>query len=380
MTDPLTPPGNKPMVTPIVTAVNYEYGSFELLRRITDGEIEGYTYHRDDNPTCRAVERQIAELEGAVDCVVATTGMAAISMVYLNYLQAGDHLLIFHDTYGANYKVSLLLEKFGVEVTWLDAWDEDQVPDHVRENTRMIFCETPSNPLVKVVDIRRLRKVADSVGAMLVVDNTFATPYHQLPLELGADLVVHSGTKAMAGHNDAMAGAIACKTKEQYDELWFNRQAIGTTLAPFSASLLERGLKTLDLRCRKMADNAMALAEFLHDHPGVSRVYYPGLSDDPGHETAAGQMHDGFGGMLAFDVGQTQEEAKRFVNRLNVVYHAVSLGSTESLVCLPVLSTMLYLPEERRTAFGVKPNTVRMSAGIEDQQVLLDDLAQALEE
>jgi cystathionine gamma-lyase/homocysteine desulfhydrase len=379
MTDPLTPPGNEPMVTPIVTAVNYEYGSFEVLRRITDGEIEGYTYHRDDNPTCRAVERQIAELEGAEDCVVATTGMAAITMVYLNYLEAGDHLLIFHDTYGANYKVSLLLEKFGVEVTWLDAWNEDEVPDHVRDNTRMIFCETPSNPLVKVVDIRRLREVADSAGAMLVVDNTFATPYHQLPLDLGADLVVHSATKAMAGHNDVMAGAIACKTKEQYDELWFNRQAIGTTLAPLSASLLERGLKTLELRCRRMADNAMAVAEFLADQPGISRVYYPGLTDDPGHQTATRQMRNGFGGMLAFDVGETQREAKEFVGRLQVIRHAVSLGCTESLVCLPVLSTMLYLPEERRTAFGVRPNTVRMSAGIEETQALLDDLARALE-
>ncbi|MFO7956770.1 MAG: aminotransferase class I/II-fold pyridoxal phosphate-dependent enzyme [Candidatus Brocadiia bacterium] len=379
MTNPLTPPGNEPMVTPIVTAVNYEYGSFEVLRRITDGEIEGYTYHRDDNPTCRAVERQIAELERAVDCVVATTGMAAITMVYLNYLEAGDHLLIFHDTYGANYKVSLLLEKFGVEVTWLDAWNKDEVPDHVRDNTRMIFCETPSNPLVKVVDIRRLAEVADSAGAMLVVDNTFATPYHQLPLELGADLVVHSATKAMAGHNDVMAGAVACKTKEQYDELWFNRQAIGTTLAPFSASLLERGLKTLELRCRRMADNAMAVAEFLADQPGISRVYYPGLPDDPGHETAARQMRNGFGGMLAFDVGETQREAKEFVGRLQVIRHAVSLGCTESLVCLPVLSTMLYLPEERRTAFGVRPNTVRMSAGIEETQALLEDLDRALE-
>lgn len=377
--DPLTPYGNRPMVTPIVSACNYEYVSFEILRQITDGEIDGYTYHRDDNPTCRAVEKQVAAMEGAPDCVLATTGMAAIAMVFLTYLEPGDQLLTFHDIYGANYKLALLLEKFGVEVTWLNAADQEQVADNVKDNTRMIFCETPSNPLVKTVDIAMLRRQADRVGAMLVVDNTFATPYHQLPLKLGAELVVHSATKGLGGHNDLMAGAIACSTKQYYDELWFTRQAIGTTLDPFSASRLERGLKSLDLRAAKMAENAQAMAEFLYSHPKVARVYYPGLPSDPGHEIAKRQMKNGFGGVLAFDVGQTQEDAKRFVEKLGVIYHAVSLGATETLVCLPVLTTMLYLPEERRTSFGVRPNTVRLSAGIGDTDELIEDLKQALE-
>lgn len=376
--DPLTPYGNRPMVTPIVSACNYEYVSFEILRQITDGEIDGYTYHRDDNPTCRAVEKQVAAMEGAPDCVLATTGMAAIAMVFLTYLEPGDQLLTFHDIYGANYKLALLLEKFGVEVTWLNAADQEQVADNVKDNTRMIFCETPSNPLVKTVDIAMLRRQADRVGAMLVVDNTFATPYHQLPLELGAELVVHSATKGLGGHNDLMAGAIACSTKQYYDELWFTRQAIGTTLDPFSASRLERGLKSLDLRAAKMAENAQAMAEFLYSHPKVARVYYPGLPSDPGHEIAKRQMKNGFGGVLAFDVGQTQEDAKRFVEKLEVIYHAVSLGATETLVCLPVLTTMLYLPEERRTSFGVRPNTVRLSAGIGHTDELIEDLKQAL--
>jgi len=243
----------------------------------------------------------------------------------------------------------------------------------------MIFCETPSNPLVKVVDIKRLRRHADKAGAMLVVDNTFATPYHQLPLTLGADLVIHSATKGLGGHNDLMAGAIACATKEQYDELWFTRQAIGTTLDPFPASLLERGLKTFEVRAAKMAENAMAMAKFLSKHPKITRICYPGLPGDPGYKIAKKQMHKGFGGVLAFDVGRTQKQAKRFVERLNVIYHAVSLGCTETLVCLPVLTTMLYLPEERRTLFGVKPNTVRLSAGIEPTDRLLGDLKQALQ-
>jgi len=375
----LTPYGNKPMVTPIVSAVNYEYVSFEILRQITDGEIDGYTYHRDDNPTVRMVEKKIAEMEKAQDCVICTSGMAALSMVFLTYLKAGDNLLTFHDVYGANYKVSLILERFGIEVTWLNAYDQDKVADAIKDNTTMIFCETPSNPLVKVLDIDYLRKQADRVNAKLVVDNTFATPYHQLPLTMGADLVVHSATKGLGGHNDLMAGAICCSTKEYYDELWFTRQAIGTTLDPFPASLLERGLKTFDIRAAKMAKNAMAIAEFLADHPKVTKIYYPGLKTDPGHETACKQMINGFGGILAFDVGQTQDDAKKFVEKLDLIYHAVSLGCTETLVCLPVLTTMLYLPEEKRTMFDVRENTVRLSAGIENTQELIDDLKHALE-
>ena len=374
----LTPYGNKPMVTPIVSAVNYEYVSFEILRQITDGEIDGYTYHRDDNPTCRAVEKEIALMEKANDCVICTSGMAALTMIFLTYLKAGDNLLTFHDIYGANYKVSLILEKFGVEVTWLDAAEPEKVAENIKDNTRMILCETPSNPLVKIVDIEYLRQQADRVGAMLVVDNTFATPYHQLPLTLGADLVVHSATKGLGGHNDLMAGVIACPKREYYDELWFTRQAIGTTLDPFPASLLERGLKTFEMRAAKMAENAMAIAEFLSGHPAVTRICYPGLANDPGHRIACKQMKNGFGGMLAFDVGSKQSQAKKFVEKLKVIYHAVSLGCTETLVCLPVLTTMLYLPEQRRTSFGVKPNTVRLSAGIEDIERLLDDLKQAL--
>ncbi len=376
--DPLTPYGNKPMVTPIVNAVNYEYGSFEVLRQITDGEIDGYTYHRDDNPTVRSVEKTVAIMEGAEDCIICTTGMAACTMVYLTYLSAGDHLILFHDIYGANYKVSLILEKLGVEVTWVDAGHAGDISEHVKKNTRMIFCETPSNPLCKVIDIAALRKQADKAGAMLIVDNTFATPYHQQPLSLGADLVVHSATKGLGGHNDLMAGAIA-GTKEHYNNLWFTRQAIGTTLDAYSASLLERGLKTFDLRAATMSANAQAMAEFLYGHPKVSRIIYPGLPDDPGYEVACKQMYDGFGGILAFDVGQTEDDAKMFINELKTIYHAVSLGATESLICIPYLTTMLYLPKERRTSFGVKVNTVRLSAGIEKSDLLIEDLKQALD-
>ena len=375
--DPLTPYGNRPMVTPIVHAVNYEYVDFEVLRQITDGEVDGYTYHRDDNPTVRKVEKDIATMEGAEDCVICTNGMAACSMVYLTYLQAGDNLLLFHDVYGAHYKVSLMLERFGVDVTWIDADESHNVGDYLKPNTRMIFLETPTNPLCKTIDIARMRGVADKANAMLVVDNTFATPRHQNPLALGADLVVHSATKALGGHNDLMAGAIA-GSKAHYDKLWFTRQAIGTTLDAYSASLLERGLKTFNLRADRMATNAMAIAKQLSAHPQISQMRYPGLETDPGHAIAAKQMHDGFGGIMAFDVGSTIEDAKRFISALDLVYHAVSLGATETLVCVPYLTTMLYMPPERRTTFGVRPNTVRLSAGIENTHRLLKDIEQAL--
>jgi len=377
-TDPLTPYGNKPMVTPIVNAVNYHYSSFEVLRQITDGEIDGYTYHRDDNPTVRAVEKKIAALEQAEDCIICTSGMAACTMVYLTYLSAGDHLILFHDIYGAHYKVSLILERMGIDITWLDAQQGKNISEYIKPNTKMIFCETPSNPLCKILDIAALRHEAEKVKALLVVDNTFATPYHQKPLLLGADIVVHSATKALGGHNDLMAGAIAC-SKSHYDKLWFTRQAIGTTLDAYSGSLLERGLKTFELRTEKMSANAMTIAEYLASHPKVARTQYPGLKDDPGHSTATKQMQNGFGGVLAFDVGNSQEDAKKFISELKTIYHAVSLGATESLICIPYLTTLLYMPPERRTVFGVNPNTVRLSVGIEKIETLLKDLEQALD-
>ncbi|MFP4502600.1 MAG: trans-sulfuration enzyme family protein [Candidatus Hydrogenedentota bacterium] len=375
--DPLTPYGNRPMVTPIVNAVNYQYDSFEVLRQITDGEIDGYTYHRDDNPTVRAVEKKIAALEGAEDCVLVTSGMAACTLVYLTYLKAGDNLIIFHDTYGANYKVSLILERLGVEVTWMDAAAASNISACIQPNTAMIFLETPSNPLCKIIDIAAVRAAADTVGAMVVVDNTFATPYHQQPLALGAHLVIHSATKGLGGHNDLMAGAIA-GDKDAYTALWFTRQAIGSTLDPHSAFLLDRGLKTFPLRAEVMNRNAQVVAEALHGHPKIARLSYPGLPHHPGHAIAASQMHNGFGGLLAFDVGENQEDAKRFINQLAVIYHAVSLGATETLICIPYLTTMLYLPPERRTVFGVRPHSVRLSMGIEPAEVLVADLEQAL--
>lgn len=375
--DPLTPYGNKPMVTPIVNAVNYEYLDFDVLQKITDGAIDGYTYHRDDNPTVRAVEEKVALMEEADDCVLCTTGMAACTMVYFTYLSAGDNLILFHDTYGAHYKVSLILERMGIEITWVDATESDNLEKFIKPNTKMIFLETPTNPLCKVIDIAKMRKFADKVNAMVVVDNTFATPYHQKPLALGADLVVHSATKALGGHNDLMAGAIACSA-EDYDKLWFTRQAMGTTLDAYSASLLERGLKTFPLRAEKMAESSMVVAEFLAAQPKISNLRYPGLKNDKGYDVAIKQMENGFGGVLAFDVGKTQEDAKAFISNLKVIYHAVSLGSTESLICIPYLTTMLYMPEERRIGFGVEPNTVRLSIGIEPIETLIADLTMAL--
>jgi cystathionine beta-lyase/cystathionine gamma-synthase len=379
MPDPLTPYGNKPMVTPIVNAVNYHYASFEVLRKITDGEIDGYTYHRDDNPTVRMVEKKIAQMEHAEDCIVCTSGMAACTLVYLTWLGAGDHLILFHDIYGAHYKVALALERFGVKITWLNADDSGGIERHITSATKMIFCESPSNPLCKIIDIGALAAVAKKHSIRLVVDNTFATPYHQNPLALGADLVVHSATKALGGHNDLMAGAIA-GSKTDYDLLWFSRQAFGTTLDAYSASLLERGLKTFEIRAERMALNALSVAAYLSRHPAVSCLHYPGLESDAGHETAVSQMARGFGGMMAFDVGEDIEHAKAFIGALRVIHHAVSLGATESLICIPYLTTMLYMPPERRTTFGVKKNTVRLSIGIEPADKIIEDLERAFKE
>jgi len=374
---PLTPYGNRPMVTPIVNSVNYEYLDFEVLRKITNGEIDGYTYHRDDNPTVRTVEKQIALMEESDDCILCTTGMAACSMIYFTYLSAGDHIILFHDMYGAHYKVSLILERMGIDITWIDADESVNIEKYIKSNTKMIFIETPTNPLCKIIDIAKTRQCADKVNAMLVVDNTFATPYHQKPLLMGAHIVVHSATKALGGHNDLMAGAIAC-SEEDYDKLWFTRQAIGTTLDAYSASLLERGLKTFNLRAEKMAATSMAVAEFLETQSQITNLRYPGLKKDNGYDVASKQMKNGFGGILAFEVGETEEDAKKFINNLEVVFHAVSLGATETLICIPYLTTMLYMPEERRTGFGVKVNSVRLAIGIESAESIISDIAAAL--
>jgi len=375
--DRITPPGNPPMVTPIVHAVNYEYQSFQALKDIADKRVQGYTYHRDNNPTVLAVEKRLAALEGGEHCILATTGMAACSLVYFSFLSAGDHVLLFYDIYGAHYKLSLILERMGIEFSWVDASYPEQIAASVQSNTRLIFCETPTNPLCKVLDLAYLREQADQVGALLVVDNTFATPYHQHPLEMGADIVVHSATKALGGHNDLMAGAVICSEKHA-ETIWFARQAIGSTLDAFSASLLERGLKTFPLRARKMADNAQKIAEFLSEQPGVHHLRYPGLASDEGHAIASKQMKRGFGGVMAFDVGESLEDAQAFIMRLETIIHAVSLGATETLICIPYLTTMLYLPEERRTSAGVRKNSVRLAVGIEDAAVLVDDLRNAL--
>jgi cystathionine beta-lyase/cystathionine gamma-synthase len=264
-------------------------------------------------------------------------------------------------------------------VIWLNASNYEEVVTHLTDNTKMIFCETPSNPLVRVVDITYLKELTKDKDIMLVVDNTFATPYHQQPLALGADLVVHSATKGLGGHNDLMAGVIACADHDQYEHLWFTRQAIGTTLDAFSGSLLERGLKTFPIRAQKMAENALNLAQFLNSHSKIEKVYYPGLEEDEGHTVAKKQMKNGYGGILAFEITGTEKEARILVENLQLIKHAVSLGCTETLVCLPVLTTMLYLPPERRVSFGVKTHTIRLSAGIEEPNDLLADLKQALD-
>jgi len=303
--------------------------------------------------------------------------MAACTLVYLTYLKAGDHLILFHDIYGAHYKVSLALERFGVKITWINADESATIEQYITPETKMIFCETPSNPLCKVIDIGTLSILSKKHGLKLVVDNTFATPYHQNPLDLDADLVVHSATKALGGHNDLMAGAIA-GSKDDYDKLWFSRQAFGTTLDAYSASLLERGLKSFSLRAERMSENAHTIATYLSQHPAITDVRYPGLAADKGHKIASSQMVKGYGGMIAFDVGKSIDDAKKFIGSLKVIHHAVSLGATESLICVPYLTTMLYMPPERRTTFGVKENTVRFSVGIEAVETLVDDLEQAL--
>lgn len=363
---------------PIYLTASYVFKSCDHAARRFTLEDPGNIYGRLTNTTQEVFERRMAALEGGTAALAVSSGAAAITYVVQNLAGTGDHVVSSNAIYGGTYNCfAHTFVRHGITTTFVDPDDYEGFERAIRPNTKCLFVETIGNPNAQISDVERMADIAHRHGIPLVVDNTFATPYHQKPLEHGADLVVHSATKALGGHNDIMAGAIA-GLKRYYNELWFTRQAIGTTLDAYSAFLLDRGLKTFEVRAAAMARGAQVIAEHLQHSPKISRLFYPGLPSHPEHGIARKQMQHGFGGMLSFDVGQHQEDARRFINGLRTIYHAVSLGATESLICIPYLTTMLYLPPEKRTTFGVRENTVRLSVGIESPDRLVEDIDQAL--
>ncbi len=340
------------------------------------GRHKGYEYARTQNPTRATLERNIAAIEGGKAGFAFASGMAAIGAI-ATMLQAGDHVVVTDNTYGGTFRLfDKVLTKFQLSFTYVDTSQLDLVEQAMRPETKLLFVETPTNPVMRLTDMAQAAALAHKRGARLVVDNTFASPVVQRPIEFGADLVIHSTTKYLNGHSDSVGGVVVAVRDDDIEWLKFVQNAEGAILSPFDSWLVLRGTKTLALRMAQHNATGLALAEFLAGHSSVKQVYYPGLPTHPQYELARRQMH-GFGGMLTFDVGSF-EAARRVCNRVRLMALAESLGGVETLISHPATMTHASVPPDRRAAIGLTDSMVRISAGIEDPEDLIDDLKQAL--
>jgi len=363
-------PSTGAIITPIYQTSTYVQ---EAL-----GKHKGYEYARTQNPTRSAVEANIAALERGRGALAFASGMAAISAV-LTFVKQGDRVVVTEDLYGGTYRLfQRLLTRFGIRFTYVDSSRIEAVEKTMGDDVKLVFLETPTNPVLRITDLRAVSELAHRFGARVVVDNTFMSPFFQRPLELGADLVVHSTTKYLNGHSDSVGGMVVASRQEDIEHLAFVQNAVGAILSPFDSWLLLRGTKTLALRMERHNQNAIALAEFLSKHPKVQKLYYPGLPDHPGHQLAKKQM-SGFGGMISFETGSL-EAARKVLEGVTVFSLAESLGGVESLISHPATMTHASIPVEDRLRFGVTEGLVRLSVGVEDLEDLEADLRQALAE
>jgi cystathionine gamma-lyase len=341
---------------------------------------KGYTYSRSGNPTVKVLEAKLAELEGGVDCACFGTGMGATTAVMLAFLGNGSHAVVSDVAYGGTYRLATkVMTRFGVEFTFANAADPDDVAAAVRDNTAMIFTETPANPTLKCADIAAISEVARNAGAVHVVDNTLLTPYYQQALELGADVSVHSTTKYMDGHNATVGGAAISKSQEHADAIRFIQNSTGSIMSPQVAWLTLQGCKTMSLRMDQQSANAMAVARFLEQHPKVEQVSYPGLESHPQHEIVKKQA-SGFGAMVWFEVKGGLEAGKKLMDNIELWTLAENLGSVESLVTHPVTMTHADVDEAERQRVGIIDGLVRLSVGLEDEEDLIAALEKALEQ
>ncbi len=341
------------------------------------GQHKGYEYARTQNPTRSALEANLAAIEGGMAAFAFSSGMAAINAI-VSQLTSGDHVVVSSNVYGGTFRLfERVLTRYQLSFSYVDTGDLDLTARAFTPATKLLFVETPSNPVMRLTDLAAAAALAHSRGIRLVVDNTFASPALQRPLELGADLVTHSTTKYLNGHSDSVGGVVIARRQEDCEWLQFIQNAGGAILSPMDSWLVLRGTKTLPLRMARHCDNGRALAEFLEAHPAVRQVYYPGLPSHPQHELAARQMKD-FGGMLAFDL-VSLERARHVLNRVRLMSLAESLGGVETLISHPATMTHASVPPEQRAALGISDGLVRISAGLEDIDDLKSDLVQALE-
>lgn len=342
------------------------------------GKHKGYEYARTQNPTRTALQNNLAALENGRHGICYASGLAATDAI-LKLYRPGDEIVVSSDLYGGTYRImTRVFQEFGLRFRFVDLADPTQLEAALTPATKMVWIETPTNPLMRLVDIAAIATITKARGIQLVVDNTFASPYLQNPLDLGADIVVHSATKYLGGHSDTVMGAIILNDDDTAQKLAFIQNACGAVPGPQDCFLVLRGIKTLHVRMQRHCENAMAVAHYLKQHPRVSHVYYPGLSDHPGHELAKRQMRD-FGGMLSFELkGDSLDEAVRVMERIRVFSLAESLGGVESLCTHPASMTHASIPKEERVKNGLRDTLIRLSVGIEDSQDLIADLEQAI--
>ncbi|NLP34440.1 MAG: PLP-dependent transferase [Clostridiales bacterium] len=340
------------------------------------GISTGYDYSRVQNPTREQLEKVIAELEGGVDAMAFSTGMAAITAM-MELFRIGDHIIALNDLYGGSVRLfRTISEKNGLTFTFTDMADLASVEALIKPETKAIFIETPSNPMMQVTDIAALANIAHSHNLLLIVDNTFLTPYYQNPITLGADIIIHSGTKYLSGHNDTLAGFLIARTEELADRLRAIYKTIGACLSPFDSWLMIRGIKTLAVRMDRQQANAIALAKWLSKHPKVKKVYYTGMPEHPDYAISVKQSR-GFGAMISFEV-DSEETAVNLLERMKLVLYAESLGGVETLITYPMLQTHADVPIEERETLGINEKLLRLSVGLENVDDLIEDFKQAL--
>jgi len=343
------------------------------------GVHKGHEYARVSNPTRSSLERLVAGLENADECACFASGCAAMDAV-IKMFRPGDHIIASDDLYGGTYRLfTQVFQPFGIDFAFVNMTNSDNVISAAKDTTKLLWIETPTNPLLRVVDISKLTDFAKANDILTVVDNTFASPYLQKPLDLGADVVLHSMTKYLGGHSDIIGGAVATSNTEVMEKLRFQVKTTGAVPGPMDCYLTLRGIKTLHVRVQRAVENAKKVAEFLEDHPEVGEVIYPGLTSHPQHEIAKKQMED-FGAMVSFSLAEGGGDgARKFTSRTKIFTLAESLGGVESLICHPASMTHASIPKEVREAAGLKDSLVRLSVGIEDGEDLLEDLDQAFE-
>jgi len=341
------------------------------------GEHKGFEYSRTGNPTRHALEELIKDLEGGTAGFAFGSGMAAITAVMMLF-NSGDHVILTDDVYGGTYRVmSKVLNRFGIEATFVDTSNLENIRKEIKGNTRAVFIETPTNPLLKITDIQQASEIAKKHNLLTIVDNTFSTTYWQTPIKLGADIVVHSATKYIGGHSDVVAGLVVVNSEKLAEDLHFVQNSTGGVLGPQDSWLLIRGVKTLGIRMEEIEANAKVIVDFLQKHPKVKKIYYPGLESHPNHEIARKQAL-GFGGMVSFDVG-SEQSADELLRKVKYFTLAESLGAVESLISVPARMTHASIPKERRDMLGITDGLIRISVGLEDVEDLIDDLKLGLE-